>query len=64
MCADVVCTTPHASGEGSYQNLNKTIASATILDEAGAMSLADALLGVQAAASASWPETSKIARPW
>lgn len=38
MWADAVCTTPHVAGEVTYLAYNKKIATATVLDEAGAMS--------------------------
>lgn len=42
LAADVVLTTPHASGDSQYAAFNKT-AKAVVLDEAGAMLQADAL---------------------
>ena len=41
-CADALCTTPDASQERAYLNFNHNIAKAAVLDEAGAMTMAEA----------------------
>jgi len=44
MMADAVCTTPFGSSQDLYQKFNNKVAKGIILDEAGAMLQADALL--------------------
>jgi len=42
--ADAICTTPHLSCEGVCATYNPSVAKAVILDDAGAMSLADVII--------------------